>query len=203
MLPLRRPIHIKCRVFINYWTDVEEVDNLLAPWGSPCPPECPDSWGKSSKISRYSPANQTIILAVNQVVCSLCDTSKTSSEPLLLAVLLTLLCYVPAACWPFERISGRCERSKLVGSAFVVCVLAAAGRGSWVRRAPRYWNNCWCWKGEGATNGTSFHLNAPPTLLSRRFKCSFLVSIFKLMWKWGSFNYNFNYKMLLLSLFAF
>lgn len=136
MLPLRRPIHIKCRVFINYWTDVEEVDNLLAPWGSPCPPEYPDSWGKSSKISRYSPANQTIILAVNQVVCSLCDTSKTSSEPLLLAVLLTLLCYVPAACWPFERISGRCERSKLVGSAFVVCVLAAAGRGSCAALGP-------------------------------------------------------------------
>lgn len=54
--------------------------------------------GKSSKMSRDLPANQTIILAVNQIVWSLCDTSKTSSEPLLLTVLLTLLCYVPAAC---------------------------------------------------------------------------------------------------------
>lgn len=130
MLPLRQQIHKKCRVSINYWTDVEEVDNLLAPRGSPCPPECPDSRGKSSKMSRDLPANQTIILAVNQIVWSLCDTSKTSSEPLLLTVLVTLLCYVPAACWPSECISGRRERSRLAGSAFVVCVLAAAGRGS-------------------------------------------------------------------------
>lgn len=136
MLPFRQPIHIKCTVFINNWTDVEEVDNLLAPRGSPCSPECPDSRGKSSEMSRDLPANQTVILAVNQIVRSLCDMSKTSSEPLLLTVLLTLLCYVPAACWPLERISGTCERSRLTDSAFVVCVLAAAGRGSCAAPGP-------------------------------------------------------------------
>lgn len=101
---LRWQIHIKCRVVINYWGDVEGVDNLLAPRGAVPLPAYPDAWNESSKTSRDSAVNHTVIPAADQVVQSLCDTFETSCEPLLPTFLWNLHPHAPSVCWPFEHI---------------------------------------------------------------------------------------------------
>lgn len=90
-------INIKCRVFINNWSDAEGWGDLLA---TRCPTACPDGC-KSSQMMRDSAVNQTVIPQIRSL-STLPRPQLNLHFPLFCEV--SACCYVPSACLPVEDI---------------------------------------------------------------------------------------------------